>query len=504
MTRKVLLTGASGSMGHAAFLELLGRRDEYDIVLLLRPSKKNKDAFREYEGDKSLAVGGTGVVEHDGIKIVWGDLTAYQDVLEAVNGVDFVLHPAAFISPAADHNPALARRINHGGTVNIINAIKAQPNNGDGVKFVFIGSVAAYGDRLPPIHRIRTGDPLMPSVYDFYATTKIAAERAVIESGLKYWVSIRQTYIAIPDTLSLIDPIMFHQPIHQRIEFVTDRDAGYGLVQCLEAPDDFWRRIYNMGGGPSCRFVYLEDIERSMKLAGLRDYRKLMERNWFALRNFHCGYFEDGHVLNEYLGHWRDTLDDHYRQVLDALPWYAKLARFVPKSWIKRYMKRMADPLIWNNSPEKYAGRITAFLGSREAWEAIPDWDVDMPDFDAEGHLLEHGYTAREDHAYSIQDMREAAEFRGGECLSAAFVDMSTGLKWRCAFGHEFDASPTLILLGGHWCPVCAAPGWDYDRIAQVNPFLAQAYYNTHSKDETNCYSEQECLADLLPDTFTQ
>ena len=48
-----------------------------------------------------------------------------------------------------------------------------------------------------------------------------------------------------------------------------------------------------------------------------------------------------------------------------------------------------------------------------------------------------------------------AAEFRGGVCLSE---EMDTGnwirkLKFQCAFGHEFEASPRLILEGGHWCP---------------------------------------------------
>ena len=44
------------------------------------------------------------------------------------------------------------------------------------------GTVAATGDRMPPIHWGRIGDPLKPSIYDFYAVTKIAGERAVLES----------------------------------------------------------------------------------------------------------------------------------------------------------------------------------------------------------------------------------------------------------------------------------------------------------------------------------
>ncbi|TFG33580.1 NAD-dependent epimerase/dehydratase family protein, partial [Candidatus Thorarchaeota archaeon] len=253
---RVLLTGASGSMGGEAFKELIRRKSNYEIVLILRPSAENKKTFSQHIPNDCISNGKRSVIENKGLKIVWGDLTNYADVLEAVHGVDYVLHPAAFIAPAADHNPELAEKINVGGTENIIKAIKAQDNGAERIRLVYISSVAIYGDRLAPIYWVRTGDPLKPSVYDFYATTKIRAERAIIESGLKYWVSIRQTYIAIPDAMSLMDPIMFHQPIDQHIEMITAEDAGYGLVQCLEAPEDFWRRIYNMGGGPSCRFIF--------------------------------------------------------------------------------------------------------------------------------------------------------------------------------------------------------------------------------------------------------
>jgi nucleoside-diphosphate-sugar epimerase len=260
--KKVFLTGASGSMGSEAFRELLRRKDQYDIVVLLRPSKQNKKTFAKYEGQQ-------------GIKIVWGDLCNSDDVLEAVNGVNYVLHPAAFIAPEADKNPPLCKRINCGGTENIIATIKKQPGNGDDVRFVYISSVAAYGDRLPPIHIVRVGDPLKPSIGDFYATTKIAAERAVIESGLKYWAVMRQTYIAIPNVVSLLAPILFHQPVDTHIELITSEDAGYGLIQTIEAPDGFYGKVYNMGGGPACRVVFRDYIEKMVKIFGLGDCRKI-------------------------------------------------------------------------------------------------------------------------------------------------------------------------------------------------------------------------------------
>ena len=63
--KKVLLTGASGSMGGEAFNELIRRKDKYDIVLFLKPSRKNKKGFSRYEN-------------LDGISIKWGDLCNFR------------------------------------------------------------------------------------------------------------------------------------------------------------------------------------------------------------------------------------------------------------------------------------------------------------------------------------------------------------------------------------------------------------------------------------------
>lgn len=56
----------------------------------------------------------------------------------------------------------------------------------------------------------------------------------------------------------------------------------------------------------------------------------------------------------------------------------------------------------------------------------------------------------------SIEDMQRLAASKGGECLSSEYVNARTKLKWRCAFGHEWQAVPHSI-KAGTWCPVCAA-----------------------------------------------
>jgi len=234
-----------------------------------------------------------------------------------------------------------------------------------------------------------------------------------------------------------------------------------------------------MGGGPSCRVVYKDYLERMMKIFGLGDYRKIMPLNWFALRNFHCCWYEDSWVLNEYLGHWRHSLEDHYRQVEDAIPWYLKLgARMAPTAIVKAFMKRMADPLKWIENKEEE--KIKAFFGSREAWENIPGWQDHIYAEPGE-EAGRNKRMASED--YTISDMRELAESRGGQCLSNEFSGIGSKLKWKCGFGHDWEATPVCV-KAGHWCPECTPPPWDYDAIAKVDPLFAKFYYNNHDRNE--------------------
>lgn len=55
----------------------------------------------------------------------------------------------------------------------------------------------------------------------------------------------------------------------------------------------------------------------------------------------------------------------------------------------------------------------------------------------------------------TIEEMRALAAERGGRCLATKYVNDPTNLRWRCAEGHEWDASPSNVKKGT-WCPECA------------------------------------------------
>lgn len=502
--KTVFITGVTGSMGGAGLDELLRRRDRFNLVTLVRPSQTNKRKMQ-------------GLLNEPGLRIVWGDLTCYEDVLDCVTGADIVLHPAAMISPQADLNPVAAKAVNVGSIKHILKAIKVQPNP-DQIKLVNIGSVAMTGDRLHPIHVGRTGDPIMPSPFDAYACAKSEAELLVAESGLKYWASCRQTFVAIPDTLGLLDPLMFHQPLETCIEFCTARDAGLLLANACEedVPESFWRNFYNIGGGPTARVTFLELMERVFSALGLGTPDQISERNWYALRNFHCQWYEDSSRLNDFLNFQTMGMDEYVQSILDNAPWYVTLPTkpginwLMNRSWVKALIRHfLLKPLAFNtNNSTMYwirhgvQHRIAAFFGDKQSWEAIPKrWDdLQRPTFE-DYRRLDHGYDeSLESNQLDISHMQKAAKFRGGQCLSEAMTPgaLLNPLDWQCWRGHQFSMTPNSVLKGGHWCPECAPQniGWDFDVEATHNPFLAQVWHNSHDPAEQNVYPA-DCYMDV-------
>ena len=512
---KVALFGASGTMGFQAFKELWKRRGEFDISILVLPAEQSLGMFRAYEKEAGLkSVKGRGESENNGFKIVWGDATNYKDVVKTVRGADWVLNAMAYISPMADYRPETARAVNVDAIGHILKAIQAEPEGTERIHYVHTGTVAQTGNRPVGIHVGRVGDPLKPSIFDYYALSKIAGERLVLESKLKYWVSLRMTFImptSYKEMQALNDAISFHMPLDARMENISDRDAGFGLVNCLDVPDesDFWRRVYNMGGGPGMRTIAYDYMQDAYHRSGL-NLQACMERNWYALRNFHMQYYEDSAVLNDYLHYWRDTLESYQHTMNEDTPVLIKLVAFLAgripafRANIEKIAyadskklseKHRNSPRYWYTDQNDM--RITAFFKSYESYERIPGWGVNMPnlDPDAAWKRLNHGYDESKA-ILDLIDLQGAARFRGGKCLSEKWEgDLYVPLDWECAFGHKFAARSYSVLKAGHWCPDCAAT-WNYDQQAKKNPFLAQAWYADHTPDEDNFYPE-DCINDI-------
>lgn len=474
--RKIFLTGATGVMGLQTLHALLAK-NKFDITVLARPSGKNQKKLRPFE--------------EKGVKVIWGDLTAPDDIEKGVCEADVVLHVGGLVSPVADWMPEKTLKVNTQSMRYIIDSALRREAAGKEVRVVYIGSVSQYGWRPQPFHWGRVGDPMRVATFDSYALSKTIAERMLAESGLRYWASLRQTGIMHPGILmKASDPISFHVPQRGVLEWITAEESGRLLAEVAEvnAPERFWCNFWNIGGGDSYRKSNYDFMAMTMKAVGTPEPKKVFDYNWFASKNFHGIWFSDSDELEE-MFHFRSGISfkEYMAGLKKQLPFYFRLAPLAPASVIKAAMKKVAQkkilgPLSW--IADNDSQRIEAAWGGREKYDTLPDWEhADLREPSKMDLTLMHGY----DEAFRIEDLdieqlREAAEFRGGRLLRMDYTpgDIKTQLEWECAEGHRFKMSPLTILRGGHWCPKCleaqlSDPG-AFRRQAKKSPFLGQIH----------------------------
>ena len=494
---KIAMTGTSGNMGREVFRQTLEIPSVEFVRVLLSDKKKNdklaKRLLKEY-GNR--------------VQIVRGSVDNAKNCKKLVDGVDYAVHMAAVIPPASDASYQASYRVNIEGTAAMVDAVKAaspQP------KFIHISTVAVYGNRNEKHPFGRVGDPLLVSVYDNYAMHKLFAERYCLDAELENWVILRQTAMLHPDILmqNVSDGLFFHTALNAPLEWVSSRDSGYLFKRIFERDDKgevphFWNKIYNIGAGKRGRCTGYDTFNDGFAMIG-GSTEKFFKPNWFAARNFHGLWFSDGDELENLFHYQRDGEKEFWDETAKQHKIF-KLAKIVPRKLIHLFLfKRL---LNHRNSPQRWVKdrdvpRVTAAYGSlKAADETSTDWNDyklmskgDFGDYDKmrnaqNAALLNHGYDeSKPQEEWNIDDMRSAAQFRGGEVLADKVQGVYAKIKWRCHDGHEFSASPYTVLRGGHWCPKCGQPApWDFDRLSKHNPFFAQVWYDSHDMDEDLLY----------------
>ena len=132
----VFLTGATGGMGMESLKAMLKDLNLYNLRILVRDSEKNRKIMEAYEST-------------EGLEICKGDFNDKAGLKNYLKDVSLILHIAAFVSPQADYYPEKAMQSNYGGTRNLIETIY-ELGQEETTKFVYIGTVAETGDRMPP------------------------------------------------------------------------------------------------------------------------------------------------------------------------------------------------------------------------------------------------------------------------------------------------------------------------------------------------------------------
>lgn len=238
----VLITGAFGQVGRRS-AQILLERGRTVIATDLRTEGT-------VAAERDLSAG-----DHPGTLITaFIDLTDADAVRDLVTShrPEAIIHLAAILSPLSYRNPALARKVNVGGTENLLAAAATLPRP---PLFLLASSAAVYGSRNPYRHPGRITPDTAVEPIDQYGRDKVLAEAAVRASGVPYAL-FRLGGVISPDTQSSFNGdyllLVRSMPRDNRIHAVDARDVALAFANGVDREATIAGKVLLIGGDETC------------------------------------------------------------------------------------------------------------------------------------------------------------------------------------------------------------------------------------------------------------
>lgn len=231
---KILVTGGAGRLGVMLIEGLV--KNGYNVRVFDLP-------FVDFSQISSLK----------NVEIVKGDVTNFDDVRNAVRGVDGVFHLAAILPPRSERDREWTMRINVGGTKNVLESIKEEKR---GIPIIIPSSVSVYGITAVETPPIREDHPVVAT--DAYSESKIKCEELVKAQCDSYTI-LRISGISYVAFMELPDILQFRAD--QRVEFIESGDVVTALAASLERLEAR-NQVFNIAGGKTWQLRGREYIEK--------------------------------------------------------------------------------------------------------------------------------------------------------------------------------------------------------------------------------------------------
>lgn len=303
--KKVLVTGAFGSVGKCVIKFLLSE-GKYEITALDLNTKKNNKLSKKYKNR---------------INVVLGDINDSTLIENLVKEKDTIIHLVSVMPPFSDFSKSLVELVEYDGTENIIKAI----NYYNPSCYLIYGSTTSLYDASLSgcIDEKVKENELNTFSYYKYVT------ELLIKKKLRNYTILR-----LPLVLNNIinESFIFNIKSNSLIEVTTNYDAAYAFVSSIENMKLLNKKIFNVGMGIKGRLLYKEILINILKYQGI-SFRYILSR-LFLDKNYYSPVLTDS-----------DNLDDliHYRH--DNLKLYYDRLRRVGRK--RKIRKILAKPFIY-------------------------------------------------------------------------------------------------------------------------------------------------------------
>jgi UDP-N-acetylglucosamine 4,6-dehydratase (inverting) len=252
----ILITGGTGSFGHAFVQMTLEKYNPKKIVILSRDEMKQWEMQKLYENDQR-------------VRFFIGDVRDKDRLYRALDGIDYVVHAAATkIVPTAEYNPFECIKTNINGAMNLIDA--------------------CIDHNIKNVVALSTDKASRP--VSLYGATKLASDKMFVASNAysgehKTKFSVVR-YGNVMGSRGSVIPFFIKEK-NNGVLPITDNRMTRFMITLEEGVELVWRAFDDMHGGeiyvkkiPSMKVVDLAtaiDKDVVQKVIGIRPGEKLHE-----------------------------------------------------------------------------------------------------------------------------------------------------------------------------------------------------------------------------------
>ncbi len=273
--KSVLITGGTGSFGRQCVRTILERFRPRRLIVLSRDELKQYEMAQEFP--------------HDCMRFFLGDVRDRERLMQALRGVDFVIHAAALKQvPAAEYNPTECIKTNIHGAENVVHA-----------------ALANEVERVVALSTDKAANPI-----NLYGATKLCSDKLFIAAnnfagGHRTRFTVVRYGNVVGSRGSVVP--LFKKRIAQGCDHlpITDRRMTRFWITLQQGVDFVLQGMRRMHGGeifvPKIPSVKVVDVATAMaphlpqKVIGIRPGEKLHETMCPA---------DDAHLTLEFADHF--------------------------------------------------------------------------------------------------------------------------------------------------------------------------------------------------------
>lgn len=280
--KKVLITGASGSIGLHTIKYLLAE-GKYEITALDLKNRKSYNRLKKYRKR---------------INIYYGDVLDRGLIESLVKDQDIVIHLATCLPPLAEYKRNIADIIEYNGTENIIRTMSYYNPK---CYLIYASTTSLYTSNIASVQ-----DKIQINSDDYFNNAKYKTENLIAKKMKNY------TILRLPLVLTDLrkDNFIYNINKNTMIETITKEDAAYAFCRCIDDKSKVNRKILNIGGGESCRTNSKVLLNKLLKYHGLSC--NYINSSLFLTKSYRSPILKDSDESNKLLNYRNDTLQSYY------------------------------------------------------------------------------------------------------------------------------------------------------------------------------------------------